>query len=1115
MALPSGEILPGLPRLGLLLLLLDRSQTSGGRCGAPAGSAKVSGEARDATLARPRLLSRLPDDRREGGERESSPAPKRPKFSCSNVCVLSVHSIKMHTFSQKELSPPHSINAVPLAPPQCSAGPHPTQVIAAHPTTEQLKPLRQFISAWKVIPGISRWLLNVIERGYTLQFRRRPPRFNGVVQSLTSPRNAQALRQEIGCLLEKGAVERVPPHELESGFYSRYFVVPKRDGGLRPILDLRPINRALCERPFRMLTLKQILAQIRPGDWFASVDLKDAYFHIQIAPHHRRFLRFAFENTAYQYSVLPFGLALAPRTFSKCVDAALSPLRAGGMRILNYLDDWLILAQSRDTLLSHIDSLLIHLESLGLCVNRRKSILAPSQSILYLGVCIDSLEMRARLSRERVAAILSYLRHFREGSSVHLKEFQRLLGLMASASAVCHLGLLHMRPLQLWLKTRVPWTAWTSGRLSIAVTRGCIEALAPWRNPNFFSRGVPLGLVTSRVVVTTDASTLGWGAVCEGMPASGQWSEPQTRWHINRLELEAVFLALKEFQAQLERQHVLIRTDNTSVVAYINRQGGVRSKALCKQAAMLLLWVDSRLLSIRATHIPGLLNRGADMLSRRRIPQGEWRLHPESVRMIWNLYGEAEVDLFATSENAHCPSFFSLSHSPLEGDALTARWPTARLYAFPPIKILPLVLCKIREERASVILIAPNWPNQPWFPDLTELLIAPPLADSGQEGHVISGGRLGVAPEPRTMEPSCVVASGLSGELDALQARVVGTLTEARAPSTRRLYALKWGVFVKWCHQAHIDPVVCTVLDVLSFLQYRLDSGSLPSTLKVYVAAIAAFRSPQGGQSIGRDPMVVSFLKGARRLHPPRPPSVPPWDLEVVLRALSQPPFEPLSSVGLKELSLKTALLLALASAKRIGDLHAFSVDSDCIRFGPGDCSVTLRPRMGYVPKSLSTPFKIQTVSLSALSSESAASSEADAQTSVCPVRALRIYIDRSASFRQSNQLFVCYGGCARGRAVSKQRLSHWIVDAITAAYTNQGLECPLHIRGHSTRAMASSWAWSRGMSIQDICVASGWSSENTFARFYRLDVQSFASQVLSVSGWCMFTTLFALHTLY
>ncbi len=330
---------------------------------------------------------------------------------------------------------------------------------------------------------------------------------------------------------------------------------------------------------------------------------------------------------------------------------------------------------------------------------------------------------------------------------------------------------------------------------------------------------------------------------------------------------------------------------------------------------------------------------------------------------------------------------------PLKGDALTAHWPAARLYS-PDQNIATGVMQD--QGGASV--------SDTHSPELAEPALVPrpdraagstALADPGQEGHAIPGGRLGVAPEPGTMEPSCVAASGLSEELNALQSHVIDTLTEARAPSTRRLYDLKWGVFVKWCHQAHINPVNCTVSDVLSFLQYRLDSGSLPSTLKVYEAAIAAFHSPQDGQSICfRNAMVVRFL-GARRLHPPRPPSVPPWDLEVVLRALSQPPFEPLTSVGLKELSLKTTLLLALASAKRIGDLHAFSVDSDCIRFGPGDCSVTLRPRMGYVPKSLSTPFKTQTVSLSALSSESTASHEADAQTSVCPVRALRIYIDR------------------------------------------------------------------------------------------------------------------------
>ncbi len=109
----------------------------------------------------------------------------------------------------------------------------------------------------------------------------------------------------------------------------------------------------------------------------------------------------------------------------------------------------------------------------------------------------------------------------------------------------------------------------------------------------------------------------------------------------------------------------------------------------------------------------------------------------------------------------------------------------------------------------------------------------------------------------------------------------------------------------------------------------------------------------------------MSFFKGARRLHPPRPPSVPPWDLEVLLRALSQPPFEPLASIDLKELSLKTAPLLTLAS---------------------------VRPRPGYVPKTLSTPFRTQTVLLSALSSESSTLRDADAQTSVCPVRAFWIY---------------------------------------------------------------------------------------------------------------------------
>lgn len=123
--------------------------------------------------------------------------------------------------------------------------------------------------------------------------------------------------------------ETVMPADSESDFYCHYFLMPKKDG-LRPILDLRHLNHALMKRLFRMLTLKQILSQVCPGDWFFSVDLKDAYFEFQIGPHLRPFLRFVWEGMAYQYTVLPFGLFLALCTFMKCMDLALYPLRQKG-----------------------------------------------------------------------------------------------------------------------------------------------------------------------------------------------------------------------------------------------------------------------------------------------------------------------------------------------------------------------------------------------------------------------------------------------------------------------------------------------------------------------------------------------------------------------------------------------------------------------------------------------------------------------------------------------------------------------------------------------------------------------------------------------------------------
>ncbi len=178
------------------------------------------------------------------------------------------------------------------------------------------------------------------------------------------------------------------------------------------------------------------------------------------------------------------------------------------------------------------------------------------------------------------------------------------------------------------------------------------------------------------------------------------------------------------------------------------------------------------------------------------------------------------------------------------------------------------------------------------------------------------------------MGPACVAARR---EPFSLPERVLNTMAEANAPSTKRLYTLKWSICSAWCQDRDIEPVTSEVSVVLSFLQEMLDKQR-SSTIKVYTAAVAAFCAPIAVRSVGRESVVIQFLRGARRMNPPRPRTVPLWDITTILRALKGPPFEPLQSSSLRVLSLKTALLLALALVKRVGDLQALSVNPILLR---------------------------------------------------------------------------------------------------------------------------------------------------------------------------------------
>ena len=289
------------------------------------------------------------------------------------------------------------------------------------------------------------------------------------------------------------------------------------------------------------------------------------------------------------------------------------------------------------------------------------------------------------------------------------------------------------------------------------------------------------------------------------------------------------------------------------------------------------------------------------------------------------------------------------------------------------------------------------------------------------------------------------------------------------------------------------------MVDLLCFLQELVDKGKAFSTIKVYLAAISACHVGIGDKPVGQHPLVGRFMKGARRKLPVSRPLVPLWDLSVVLDGLSRHPFEPLEAVGMKFVSLKAVLLLALTTAKCVSDLQALSIRPACLQFAPGLTKVCLRSNPAFVPKVVESAYRCPTVELSAFHPPPFSSAEERELNTLCPVRALHVYMSRTAEFRRDDQLFVSWATPHKGKPLSRQRLSHWIVEAISLAYRGKGLQPPQGLRAHSTRGMATSWALFRGVSVQEICAAASWATPHTFVRFYRLDVSkpSLAQAVL------------------
>ncbi len=297
--------------------------------------------------------------------------------------------------------------------------------------------------------------------------------------------------------------------------------------------------------------------------------------------------------------------------------------------------------------------------------------------------------------------------------------------------------------------------------------------------------------------------------------------------------------------------------------SYINWLGGIRSHRMSQLARHLLLWSPTQFKSLCAVHILGKLSRVADALSRQLLFPGEWRLHPETIRLIWSRFGEAQVNRFASPESSQVPAVLF----PDRGPPRHRRTGTQLALGLTQVCVSPSEPTRTDTVQAQggrgagpagcAPLAHPDLVSRTHFPrDSTS------LAHSSEEGHPLSGARHHMAPTSRSMEPPCVAPGREAADLSGLPPAVVETIIQARAPSTRQTYAVKWSLFANWCSSRWEDPQRRMTGVVLSFLQERLERRLSPSTLKMYVAAIAAHHDAVDGRSLGKHDLIVRFLKG-------------------------------------------------------------------------------------------------------------------------------------------------------------------------------------------------------------------------------------------------------------
>ena len=354
----------------------------------------------------------------------------------------------------------------------------------------------------------------------------------------------------------------------------------------------------------------------------------------------------------------------------------------------------------------------------------------------------------------------------------------------------------------------------------------------------------------------------------------------------------------------------------------------------------------------------------------------------------------------------------------------------------------------------------------------------------------VSAFQPGPSQEPVKSEPTCLAPRASAIKEQGFSGAVAARIEAPQRGSTRSVYEAKWTIFTKWylCNQVDVRaPPLKAIADFL--LHLFQDKKLQPGTIDGYRSAIAD-KLGNVTINVSKDENLTRLLDSFHRDRPKGRRGIPSWNFSLVLHQLTKAPFEPLKEASLKHLTFKTVFLMALGSAKRRSEIHAWL--HKYIRHQSDWSKVSLYPSPSFLSKNQLAkegPDSVAPVVLPALAPSLDKSLKGD--RSLCPVRALRYYLDRTSDLRQNKELVFVSFKKGFDKDISPATISSWIKQTMILCYELSDQKAlTLHqVKAHDVRAFAASKAFQSGVSLEQILSACQMKSYNTFTQFYLKDV--------------------------